>query len=93
MAAYRRPLANNRPSHFELLELPATVLGFLRPIVYQRIDVPLTDSNLPSLKPKLVEGRYRSPSVAAHWILRSCSKTIASISKSYIRYRKNVFPS
>jgi LysR family transcriptional regulator, nitrogen assimilation regulatory protein len=29
----------------------------------------------------------------AHWILRSCSKTIASISKSYIRYRKNVFPS
>jgi hypothetical protein len=37
MAAYRRSLANNRPSHFELLELPATVLGFLRPIVYQRI--------------------------------------------------------
>jgi hypothetical protein len=63
MAEYGRSLANNGPSHFELLELPATDLGFLRPIEYQRIDVPSTNSNLPSLKPT-VEGRYRADSVA-----------------------------
>jgi len=62
MAEYGPSLAINGPGHFELLELPATVLGFLRPIV-------------PAQCP----------------FLRSYSKTIASISKSYIRYRKNVF--
>ena len=63
MAEYGRSLANNGPSHFELLELLATVLVFCDRS-HQRIDVPLTNSNLPSLKPKLVEGRYRADSVA-----------------------------
>ena len=57
-----RSLANNGPSHFELLELPATVLVFCDRS-HQRIDVPLTNSN-PFPQAKLVEGRYRADSVA-----------------------------